>query len=43
LESYAYYDKAGNMLEKVINSEITTMTYDAANQLATSTTGGTPI
>jgi len=40
LESYTY-DQAGNMLEKVINGEKTTMTYDAANQLSTSTTGGT--
>ena len=39
LESYTY-DKAGNMLEKSINGEKTTMTYDAANQLATSTSPG---
>ena len=36
LESYTY-DKAGNMTEKAINGEKTTMTYDAANQLSTST------
>lgn len=39
LESYKY-DAAGNMLEKIINGEKTTMTYDAANQLATSTSPG---
>jgi len=36
LEAYTY-DKAGNMLEKVIGDEKTTMTYNAANELDTRT------
>jgi YD repeat-containing protein len=36
LEAYTY-DKAGNMLEKVVGDEKTTMTYNAANELATRT------
>ncbi|HEY8902931.1 MAG TPA: hypothetical protein VIM48_04435, partial [Chthoniobacterales bacterium] len=39
LESYTY-DKAGNMLEKVVNGVKTTMTYDAGNELATRTVEG---
>ena len=40
-EAYAY-DAAGNMLEKVLNSQKIAMTYDAANELKTMTgTGGT--
>ena len=40
LESYSY-DKAGNMIEKTVAGQKTTMTYDSANQLATSST--TPV
>jgi YD repeat-containing protein len=39
LESYTY-DKAGNMLEKVVNGVKTTMTYDGGNELATRTVDG---
>jgi YD repeat-containing protein len=37
LEAYSY-DKAGNMVEKMLNGQKTTMTYNAANEL-TSTSG----
>lgn len=40
LESYKY-DPAGNILEKVEHGLKTAMTYDAANQLATSSASGT--
>lgn len=39
LESYAY-DKAGNMIEKIIAGQKTAMTYDAANQLSSSISPG---
>ncbi len=41
LEAYTY-DRAGNMLTKSLNGQLTTMTYNVANQLATSTTDGSP-
>jgi YD repeat-containing protein len=39
LEAYTY-DKAGNMLEKIIGGEKTTMTYNTANELDTRTIDG---
>ena len=39
VERYAY-DKAGNMLKKIVGGKTTTFTFDDANQLVSSTTDG---